>query len=275
RQLTVLYVSSETFTNEIVNAILYRKTEEFRAKYRSVDVLLVDDIQFIAGKDSTEEEFFHTFNSLYESNRQIVICSDRHPKAIVSLEERLRSRFEWGLIADIQAPDLETRIAILRAKAEVMGAYTPDDVILYVANRVQSNIRELEGSLNRVLAFAKLQGLPMTIDTAKAAMANLSIDMRQRRVSVEDVLNAVAEHYRIQADDLKGKARDRHIVTPRHVAMYLMRQETEASLLEIGQALGGRDHSTVLHGCDKIGREVEENTALRKDVAVIRQQLLG
>jgi chromosomal replication initiator protein len=163
----------------------------------------------------------------------------------------------------------------LRAKAEVMGAYTPDDVILYVANRVQSNIRELEGSLNRVLAFAKLQGLPMTIDTAKAAMANLSIDMRQRRVSVEDVLNAVAEHYRIQADDLKGKARDRHIVTPRHVAMYLMRQETEASLLEIGQALGGRDHSTVLHGCDKIGREVEENTALRKDVAVIRQQLLG
>ncbi|HEX8729757.1 MAG TPA: chromosomal replication initiator protein DnaA [Ktedonobacterales bacterium] len=275
RQLTVLYVSSETFTNEIVNAILYRKTEEFRAKYRSVDVLLVDDIQFIAGKDSTEEEFFHTFNSLYESNRQIVICSDRHPKAIVSLEERLRSRFEWGLIADIQPPDLETRIAILRAKAEVMGAYTPDDVILYVANRVQSNIRELEGSLNRVLAFAKLQGLPMTIDTAKAAMANLSTDMRQRRVNIEDVLNAVAEHYRIQAEDLKGKARDKHIVTPRHVAMYLMRQETEASLLEIGQALGGRDHSTVLHGCDKIAREVEENTKLRKDVAAIRQQLLG
>ena len=275
RQLTVLYVSSETFTNEIVNAILYRKTEEFRAKYRSVDVLLVDDIQFIAGKDSTEEEFFHTFNSLYETNRQIVICSDRHPKAIVSLEERLRSRFEWGLIADIQPPDLETRIAILRAKAEVMGAYTPDDVILYVANRVQSNIRELEGSLNRVLAFAKLQGLPMTIDTAKAAMANLSTDMRQRRVSIEDVLDAVAEHYRIQVDDLKGKARDKHVVTPRHVAMYLMRQETEASLLEIGQALGGRDHSTVLHGCDKITREVEENTALRKDVAAIRQQLLG
>jgi chromosomal replication initiator protein DnaA len=275
RQLTVLYVSSETFTNEIVNAILYRKTEEFRAKYRSVDVLLVDDIQFIAGKDSTEEEFFHTFNSLYETNRQIVICSDRHPKAIVSLEERLRSRFEWGLIADIQPPDLETRIAILRAKAEVMGAYTPDDVILYVANRVQSNIRELEGSLNRVLAFAKLQGLPMTIDTAKAAMANLSTDMRQRRVSIEDVLNAVAEHYRIQVDDLKGKARDKHVVIPRHVAMYLMRQETEASLLEIGQALGGRDHSTVLHGCDKITRQVEENTALRKDVAIIRQQLLG
>jgi len=275
RGLTVLYVSSETFTNEIVNAILYRKTEEFRAKYRSVDVLLVDDIQFIAGKDSTEEEFFHTFNSLYETNRQIVICSDRPPKAIVSLEERLRSRFEWGLIADIQPPDLETRIAILRAKAELIGRNTPDEVILYVANRVQSNIRELEGSLNRVLAFAQLQGLPMSIETAKAAMASLSSDTRQRRVSIDDVISAVADFYRIQVDDLKGKQRDKHIVVPRHVAMYLMRQETEASLLEIGQALGGRDHSTVLHGCEKISREVNENTSLRKEVLAIRQQLLG
>ncbi|HEX8983639.1 MAG TPA: chromosomal replication initiator protein DnaA [Ktedonobacterales bacterium] len=275
RNLTVLYVSSETFTNEIVNAILYRKTEEFRAKYRSVDVLLVDDIQFIAGKDSTEEEFFHTFNSLYETNRQIVICSDRPPKAIISLEERLRSRFEWGLIADIQPPDLETRIAILRAKAEVIGQYTPDEVILYVANRVPSNIRELEGSLNRVLAFAKLQGLPMTIETAKAAMASLATDTRQRRVSIEDILNTVAEYYRIPVDDLKGKQRDKHIVMPRQVAMYLMRQETEASLLEIGQSLGGRDHSTVLHGCDKITREIDENTTLRKEVLAIRQQLLG
>jgi chromosomal replication initiator protein len=275
RGLTVLYVSSETFTNEIVNAILYRNTEEFRAKYRSVDLLLVDDIQFIAGKDSTEEEFFHTFNSLYESNHQIVICSDRPPKAIVSLEERLRSRFEWGLIADIQPPDLETRIAILRAKAELMGHDTPDEVILYVANKVQSNIRELEGSLNRVLAFAELQGLPMSIETAKAAMASLATDTRQRRVSIEDVVNTVAEYYRIQVDDLKGKQRDKHIVVPRQVAMYLMRQETEASLMEIGQALGGRDHSTVLHGCEKITREVNENTSLRKEVLAIRQQLLG
>lgn len=275
RNLTVLYVSSETFTNEIVNAILYRKTEEFRAKYRSVDVLLVDDIQFIAGKDSTEEEFFHTFNSLYETNRQIVICSDRPPKAIVSLEERLRSRFEWGLIADIQPPDLETRIAILRAKAEAIARHVPDEVILYVANKVQSNIRELEGSLNRVLAFADLQGLPMSIETAKAAMANLATDTRQRRVSIDDVVNSVADYYRIQVDDLKGKKRDKHIVVPRHVAMYLMRQETEASLLEIGQALGGRDHSTVLHGCENITREVNENTTLRKEVMAIRQQLLG
>lgn len=275
RNLTVLYVSSETFTNEIVNAILYRKTEEFRAKYRSVDVLLVDDIQFIAGKDSTEEEFFHTFNSLYETNRQIVICSDRPPRAIVTLEERLRSRFEWGLIADIQPPDLETRIAILRAKAEVSGRHTPDEVILYVANRVQSNIRELEGSMNRVMAFADLQGLPMTIETAKAAMASLTADTRQRRVSIDDILNAVAEYYHIQVVDLIGKKRDKNIVVPRHVAMYLMRQETEASLQEIGQALGGRDHSTVLHGCENITREVNENTTLRKEVMAIRQQLLG
>ncbi len=275
RNMSVLYVSSETFTNDIVNAIRYRTTEEFRAKYRSADLLLVDDIQFIAGKDSTEEEFFHTFNSLYESNRQIVICSDRPPKAIVSLEERLRSRFEWGLIADIQPPDLETRVAILSAKADMMHRLVPDDVILFLATRIHSNIRELEGSLNRLLAFSQLQGMPLTIDTAKAALASLATDGRQRRVSVADVLEAVAEHYRISADDLRGKQRDKHIVVPRQVAMYLMRQETEASLMEIGQALGGRDHSTVLHGCDKINREVNENSALRKEVLAIRQQLAG
>lgn len=275
RNMSVLYVSSETFTNEIVNAIRYRTTEEFRAKYRSADLLLVDDIQFIAGKDSTEEEFFHTFNSLYESNRQIVICSDRPPKAIVSLEERLRSRFEWGLIADIQPPDLETRVAILSAKADMMQRKVPDEVISFLASRIHSNIRELEGSLNRLLAFSQLQGMPLTIDTAKAALSSLATDGRQRRVSVADVLEAVAEHYRISLEDLCGKQRDKHIVVPRQVAMYLMRQETEASLMEIGQALGGRDHSTVLHGCDKINREVNENSALRKEVLAIRQQLVG
>jgi chromosomal replication initiator protein len=275
RGLTVLYVSSETFTNEIINAILRRTTEEFRAKYRSVDLLLVDDIQFIAGKDSTEEEFFHTFNSLYETNRQIVICSDRPPKAIVSLAERLRSRFEWGLIADIQPPDMETRIAILRAKSEAMSRNVPDEVINWLANRVQSNIRELEGSFNRLFAFSQLQGLPLTIDTAKAALANLSSDARARRVSIPEILEAVCEYYRISADDLCGKQRDKHIVVPRQVAMYLMRQETEASLLEIGQALGGRDHSTVLHGCEKIEREMNDNTPLRKEIGAIRQQLHG
>jgi chromosomal replication initiator protein len=273
--LTVLYVSSETFTNEIINAIRYRTTEEFRDKYRSVDVLLVDDIQFIAGKESTEEEFFHTFNSLYEMSKQIVICSDRPPKAIVSLEERLRSRFEWGLIADIQPPDLETRVAILRAKADMMNRRVPDDVMSYLAGQVHSNIRELEGSFNRLLAFSQLQGLPLTIETAKSALANIASDGRQRRVSVAEVLAAVAGYYRIPEDDLRGKQRDKHIVVPRQVAMYLMRQETEASLLEIGQSLGGRDHSTVLHGYDKIAREMNENTALRKEVLAIRQQLLG
>ena len=275
RDMTVLYVSSETFTNDIVDAIRYRTTEEFRAKYRSVDLLLVDDIQFIAGKDSTEQEFFHTFNSLYETNRQIVICSDRPPAAIVSLEERLRSRFEWGLIADIQPPDLEMRIAILRAKADLLPHKIPDEIILYLASRVQSNIRELEGSLNRVQAYAQLQGLPLSLETAKTAMVSLASDNRQRRVSIEDILSAVAEYYHIPVDDLRGKQRDKQIVGPRHVAMYLMRQETEASLLEIGQALGGRDHSTVLHGCEKISREINENTALRKEVLAIRQQLAG
>jgi chromosomal replication initiator protein len=273
--MAVLYATSETFTNEIVNAIMRRTTEEFRAKYRSVDVLLVDDIQFIAGKDSTEEEFFHTFNSLYESGRQIVICSDRPPKAIVSLEERLRSRFEWGMIADVQPPDFETRIAILRAKAEMMQRRIPDDVVEYLADRVQSNIRELEGSLNRLLAFSTLQRQPLTVDLAKAALATLASDARTRRVTIQEVLAAVSEFYHISAEDLRGKQRDKHIVVPRHVAMYLMRQETEASLMEIGQTLGGRDHSTVLHGCEKIGREINENTALRKEVVAIRQRLLG
>jgi chromosomal replication initiator protein len=273
--LAVLYVSSETFTNEIINAIRFRTTEEFRAKYRSVDVLLVDDIQFIAGKDSTEEEFFHTFNALYENNKQIVVCSDRPPKAIVSLAERLRSRFEWGLIADIQPPDLETRVAILRAKSDSMGRYVPDEVLTYLANRVQSNIRELEGSFNRLFAVSQLQGLPLTIETAKTALANLANDSQQRRVSVAAVLEEVAEYYRIPIDDLCGKQRDKHIVVPRQVAMYLMREETEASLLEVGQALGGRDHSTVLHGVEKITRELNDNTALRKDINAIRQQLLG
>ncbi len=273
--LVVLYVSSETFTNDIVNAIRYRTTDEFRAKYRSVDVLLVDDIQFIAGKDSTEEEFFHTFNALHEMNKQIVICSDRPPKAIVSLEERLRSRFEWGLIADIQPPELETRVAILRAKCDMIGREVPDEVIQFLASRVQSNIRELEGSLNRLLAFTQLQHMPLTLETAKSALANLATDSRARRVSIPEILDAVAEYYRIPIEDLCGKQRDKHTVAPRHIAMYLMRQETDASLLEIGQALGGRDHSTVLHGCEKISREVNDNTTMRKEVLAIRQQLLG
>ena len=272
--LAVLYVSSEQFTNEIVNAIRYRTTEEFRAKYRSVDILLVDDIQFIAGKESTEEEFFHTFNSLYEMSKQIVICSDRPPKAIISLEERLRSRFEWGLIADIQPPDLETRMAILRVKSEALHYPVPDEIISYIASRVQTNIRELEGCLNRLMAYQHLHQVNLSLDVARAAMSSLGNDTRESRLSIKQIAEAVAEYYRIPFEAMCGKQRDKHIVMPRQIAMYLMRQETQASLLEIGQLFGGRDHSTVLHACEKIDRAVNINPTLRREIVTIREQLM-
>ncbi len=272
--LAVLYVSSEQFTNEIVNAIRYRTTEEFRAKYRSVDILLVDDIQFIAGKESTEEEFFHTFNSLYEMSKQIVICSDRPPKAIVSLEERLRSRFEWGLIADIQPPDLETRMAILRVKADLLHYRIPDDIISYIASRVQTNIRELEGCLNRLMAYQQLHRTDLTMDVARAAMSSLGNDNRESHLGTRQIAQAVAEYYHISLEAMCGKQRDKHIVVPRQIAMYLMRQETQASLLEIGQLFGGRDHSTVLHACEKIDRALNLNPTLRREIVAIREQLL-
>ena len=272
--LAVLYVSSEQFTNEIVNAIRYRTTEEFRAKYRSVDILLVDDIQFIAGKESTEEEFFHTFNSLYEMSKQIVICSDRPPKAIVSLEERLRSRFEWGLIADIQPPDLETRMAILRVKADALRYRVPDEIIAYMAGRVQTNIRELEGCLNRLMAYQQLHRSELTIEVARAAMSSLGEDVRESRLNSRQIAEVVAEFYHISLEAMCGKQRDKHIVMPRQIAMYLIRQETQVSLLEIGQLFGGRDHSTVLHACEKIDRAVNINPGLRREIVAIREQLL-
>ncbi|HEU5377943.1 MAG TPA: chromosomal replication initiator protein DnaA [Ktedonobacteraceae bacterium] len=272
--LAVLYVSSEQFTNEIVNAIRYRTTEEFRAKYRSVDILLVDDIQFIAGKESTEEEFFHTFNSLYEMSKQIVICSDRPPKAIVSLEERLRSRFEWGLIADIQPPDLETRMAILRVKADALRYRVPDEIIAYIAGRVQTNIRELEGCLNRLMAYQQLHHTELTMEVARAAMSSLGEDVRESRLNGRQIAEVVAEFYHISLEAMCGKQRDKHIVMPRQIAMYLIRQETQVSLLEIGQLFGGRDHSTVLHACEKIDRAVNINPTLRREIVSIREQLL-
>ena len=272
--LVVLYVSSEQFTNEIVNAIRYRSTDEFRAKYRSVDILLVDDIQFIAGKDSTEEEFFHTFNSLYEMSKQIVICSDRPPKAIISLEERLRSRFEWGLIADIQPPDLETRMAILRVKSDMLGYPVPDDIIAYMAGRVQNNIRELEGCLNRLIAYQQLHRTDLTMEVARAAISSLGNDTRESRLDCSQIAQAVAEYYHLPLEDMCGKQRDKHIVMPRQIAMYLMRQETQASLLEIGQIFSGRDHSTVLHACEKIDHALNLDPTLRRDVLTIREQLL-
>ncbi|GHO43929.1 chromosomal replication initiator protein DnaA [Ktedonospora formicarum] len=272
--LAVLYVSSEQFTNEIINAIRYRTTEEFRAKYRSVDILLVDDIQFIAGKESTEEEFFHTFNSLYEMSKQIVICSDRPPKAIASLEERLRSRFEWGLVADIQPPDLETRMAILRVKADALHYRVPDDIISYVAGRVQTNIRELEGCLNRLMAYQQLHRVDLTIDVARAAMSSLGADHRETNLDGRQIAQTVSEYYSVPFEAMCGKQRDKQVLVPRQVAMYLIRQETQVSLFEIGQLFGGRDHSTVLHACEKIERNLKQNPTLRQDVSAIREQLL-
>jgi chromosomal replication initiator protein len=272
--LAVLYVSSEQFTNEIINAIRYRTQEEFRAKYRSVDILLVDDIQFIAGKESTEEEFFHTFNSLYEMSKQIVICSDRPPKAIVSLEERLRSRFEWGLIADIQPPDLETRMAILRVKADLLRYHVPDEVIAYIASRVQTNIRELEGCLNRLMAYQQLHRVELTMDVARSAISSLGTDTREPSLNSRQIAQVVADYYHISLEAMCGKQRDKYIVTPRQIAMYLIRKETPTSLLEIGQLFGGRDHSTVLHSCEKIDHSININQTLRREIIEIREQLM-
>ncbi len=272
--LAVLYVSYEQFTNEIINAIRYRTQEEFRAKYRSVDILLVDDIQFIAGKESTEEEFFHTFNSLYEMSKQIVICSDRPPKAIVSLEERLRSRFEWGLIADIQPPDLETRMAILRVKADLLRYHVPDEIIAYIASRVQTNIRELEGCLNRLMAYQQLHRVELTMDVARSAISSLGTDTREPSLNSRQIAQVVADYYHISLEAMCGKQRDKYIVTPRQIAMYLIRKETSTSLLEIGQLFGGRDHSTVLHSCEKIDHSININQTLRREIIEIREQLM-
>ena len=269
----VAYATSEKFTNEFINSIRGQKSEEFRERYRRIDVLLIDDIQFIAGKEGTQEEFFHTFNAIHEEGKQIVLSSDRPPKAIPQLEDRLRSRFEWGLIADISAPDLETRIAILRAKAEAANVAVPPPVIDFLAQRIVSNIRELEGALTRIVAYATLNAVAVTTELAQTMLQNILYNPRRQSLSPERIVETVAKYYGIPSDQLRGKARDRQIVLPRQIAMYLMREETEAPLLRIGEALGGRDHSTVLHGCEKIEREMTENDDFRRDINALREQL--
>ena len=269
----VAYATSEKFTNEFINSIRAQKGEEFRERYRRIDVLLIDDIQFIAGKAGTQEEFFHTFNAIHEEGKQIVMSSDRPPKAITQLEDRLRSRFEWGLIADISAPDLETRIAILRAKAEAQNVAVPPPVIDFLAQRIVSNIRELEGALTRIAAFAAMQAVPVTTQLAQEMLQNLLYNPHRKSLSPERIVETVARYYGVPLDQIKGKARDRQVVLPRQIAMYLMREETEAPLLRIGEALGGRDHSTVLHGCEKIEREMAENDDFRRDVGALRELL--
>src|SRR5215210_7526917 len=267
----VVYATSEKFTNELITSIQQGKIDEFRSRYRRIDLLLIDDIQFIADKERTQEEFFHTFNAIHEDGKQIVLSSDRPPKAILTLEERLRSRFEWGLIADLTAPDLETRIAILRAKAEEGAVPITSDVIEFIARKVVSNIRELEGALNRIVAYASMGAVPISIELAQAVLSNVLYNPKKRQVTPERIAKAVADYYGVQMDALKGQKRDKAIVMPRQIAMFLMREETDVSLLRIGAELGGRDHSTVLHACDKITRESAVNDELRREIAAVRE----
>lgn len=269
--LQVLYVSSEEFTNELINAIRAQDTAAFRDKYRTIDVLLVDDIQFIAGKEATQEEFFHTFNTLHGNGKQIVMTSDRAPKSLVTLEERLRSRFEWGLIADIQLPDLETRTAILRDKAEKQGLAVPSEVIDLIARQVQSNIRELEGALTRVLAHVRLTHSPLNTATAATALADLMA--RPATVTLDEVITTVASFYSVTRDDLTGRGRNKELVHPRQIAMYLLREELQLTLPQIGEALGGRDHTTVIYGVEKVTQAIEKDDIVRREVLTLRERL--
>jgi len=273
RGLNVLYVSSEEFTNDLINAIRTHTTQAFREKYRSADVLLIDDIQFIAGKESTQEEFFHTFNTLHGQDKQIIVSSDRPPKALSTLEERLRSRFEWGLAADIQPPDLETRLAILRAKAERTGRFISDEILNTIAQRVQSNIRELEGALNRIIAFADLSGSSLTPSLVDMALADLL--PQKRNISPEKIVEIVAAEGEISVDALLGPNRSQKNAEPRQVAMYLLRRLTNASFPQIGETLGGRDHSTVMYAIDKIEKKLQTDNKLRSRVNKMEEMLLN
>ncbi|NPV57069.1 MAG: chromosomal replication initiator protein DnaA [Anaerolineae bacterium] len=271
--LRVLYVSSEEFTNDLIKAIQSRTTAAFRERYRQMDVLLIDDIQFIAGKESTQEEFFHTFNTLHGQDKQIIISSDRPPKAMVTLEERLRSRFEWGLTVDIQPPDLETRLAILRSKAERARRNVPDGILELIARQIQSNIRELEGALTRVLAFSDLSGQPVTEALVNSALADL---LPQRsNIGPEQVIQAVAEAFNISLAQMRGSDRSREIALPRQVAMYLLREESNLSLPQVGELLGGRDHTTAMHAIKKVADMIERDDKLRRQVIAIRERLYG
>jgi chromosomal replication initiator protein len=273
RGMQILYVSSEEFTNDLINAIRTHTTQAFREKYRRIEVLLIDDIQFIAGKESTQEEFFHTFNTLHGQDKQLVISSDRPPKALITLEERLRSRFEWGLTADLQPPDFETRMAILRSKAERTGRKAPDEIIEVIARRVQSNIRELEGALTRVVAFADLSGLPLTPKLVETALVDLL--PRRSKVEPQEVLTTVADAFGVNVDRMLSRDRSREVALPRQIAMYLLREESNISLPSIGETLGGRDHTTVMYGCDKIADLLERDDRLRRQVVEIRENLFG
>jgi chromosomal replication initiator protein len=269
--LKIMYVSSEKFTNDLINGIREQRMEEFRNRYRSMDILMIDDIQFIAGKDQTQEEFFHTFNTLVESNKQVVISSDRSPKSMLTLEDRLRSRFEGGLIADVSLPDYEMRLLILQAKAQYQQVHIPTEVMEFIAHKVPSNIRELEGALIRVVAFGFLNKMAISVDLAAQALNDSLLNSRKKLVTKERIIDAVSNFYNVEMKDLLGKSRSADIVLPRQVAMYIIREQTDHSLVEIGQALGGRDHTTIMHGLDKIEQALDSNIQLRQQINTITQ----
>ena len=278
----ILYVSSETFTNELIDAIRNGKNSnggntaalsKFREKYRNIDVLLIDDIQFIIGKESTQEEFFHTFNELRDARKQIVISSDKPPKDMETLEERIRSRFEWGLTADIGSPDYETRMAILKRKAEMDNFELDDEIFSYIANNIKSNIRELEGALNKLKAFSNLVQMPITMDLAVKELQNVISPDKPNEITPQLVLDVVCEHFQVSLDQLKSKSRSSNIARPRQIAMYLCKNMTDISLDGIGELLGGRDHSTVIHGVNKITEEYENTEATRSLIDTIKKKI--
>ena len=269
----VLYVTSEKFTNELIEAIQKKTTIQFREKYRSIDILLIDDIQFIIGKESTQEEFFHTFNTLHESKKQIIISSDRPPKEMLTLEDRLRSRFEHGLMADIQPPDYETRMAILKKKEELDGYTIDEEVLRYIATNIKSNIRELEGALTKIVAFSRLKKRDLNLLLAEEALQDIISPNEKKVITPELIVDVVAEHYNINSSDIYSKDKSRSISYPRQIVMFLCRRLTEMSVTEIGKVLGGRDHSTVLHGCDKIAKDIEKDSALNNTIDILIKKI--
>lgn len=272
-EMKVLYISSETFTNEMIFSIQKNAMEAFRNKYRNIDCLLIDDIQFLRKKESTQEEFFHTFNALHDANKQIIISSDRKPKEIETLESRLRSRFEWGLTADVQAPDLETRMAILREKADREDIIIPNDVILFIASAIETNIREIEGAFTRVSAYASFNGGTINLEQAKKALSELNNENNNKHISIEEIQKVVANYYKIKKEDFLAKKRTRNVAYPRQIAMYISRELTDYSLPRIGEFFGGRDHTTVIHACEKISKERKEDAELEKIIRIFLSQL--
>ena len=270
---SVLYVSSEQFTNDFISAIRNRTTEEFRQRYRGVQMLLIDDVQFMSGKEQTQEGFFHTFNDLHTAGYQIVLTSDRPPKSLALLEDRLRSRFEWGLIADIQPPDLETRMAILACKADQLKTAVEESVLELIAKRVQKNVRELEGSLNRVVAYSQLMNVPLTLESTSRLLDDLTQDTARHAIDPERILEQVSRHYKVSSDELLGRRRSKTVALARQVAMYLLIYELELSPTDVGRLLGNRDHSTVIHGAGKINGEINEDYQLRQDVLTIKEAI--